>query len=114
VDDDDGLLYVVDKVYKHRGVIVADRYSFDGTQGVGRPETIHLLDILKYTIVQGKTNSKFQKPVTRNEDPLSQNKDSISSFKKVSNLLTSGKRVMVNGNERQTAKKMLKEIFGEV
>ena len=37
MDDDDGLLYVVDKVYNHRGVIVVDRYSFDGTQGVGRP-----------------------------------------------------------------------------
>ena len=45
VDDDDGLLYivVVDKVYDHQGLIVVDRYSFDGTQGVGRPDTaIHL------------------------------------------------------------------------
>jgi len=45
VDDDDGLLYivVVDKVYDHQGLIVVDRYSFDGTQGVGIPDTaIHL------------------------------------------------------------------------
>jgi hypothetical protein len=61
---------------------------------------------LKYTIVQGKTNSNFQKPVARNEDPLSPNKDIISSFKKVSDPLTSGKRVMEEENERQTAKRL--------
>ena len=32
MDDDDGMLYVVDKIYNHRGLIVVDRYSFDGTQ----------------------------------------------------------------------------------
>ncbi len=106
MDNDDGLLYIVDKVYNHRGVIVVDRYSYDGTQGVGRPETIHLLDVLKYTIVQGKTNSKFQRPVASSEEDLSPNKDPSSSFKKVSDPLTSGKRVMEEENERQTAKRL--------
>ena len=43
-------LYIVDKVYNHKGLIVVDRYSYDETQGVGRPDTIHLLNILKFTI----------------------------------------------------------------
>ena len=106
VDDDDGLLYIVDKVYNHRGVSVVDRFSFDGTQGVGRPDTIYLLNCLKCTIVQGKTNSKFQLPVASTEDYLSPNKNPSSSFKKVSDPLTSGKRVMVHENERQKAKRL--------
>jgi hypothetical protein len=106
VDDDDGLLYIVDKVYNHRGAAVVDRFSFDGTQGVGRPDTIYLLNCLKYTIVQGKTNSKFQRPVASSEEDLSPNKDPSSSFKNVSDPLTSGKRVMVDENERQTAKRL--------
>jgi hypothetical protein len=100
------LLYIVDKIYNHRGVAVVDRYSFDGTQGVGRPDTIYLLDCLKYTIVQGKTNGKFQQPVASTEDYLSPNKNPSSSFEKVSHPLTSGKRVMVDENERQKAKRL--------
>jgi hypothetical protein len=42
---------------------------------VGRPDTIYLLNCLKYTIVQGKTNSKFQLPVASTEDYLSPNKN---------------------------------------
>jgi hypothetical protein len=72
---------------------------------------IYVLDdtILKsYTIVQGRgeTNSKFQRPVASSEEDLSPNKDPSSSFKKVSDPLTSGKRVMVDENERQKAKRL--------
>jgi hypothetical protein len=62
VDDDDGLLYIVHKVYDHKGLVVVDRYLFDGTQGVGRPDTVHLLNILKtmkiliYLVVLKKMN----------------------------------------------------------
>jgi hypothetical protein len=61
---------------------------------------------LKYTILQGKTNSKFQLPVASTEDYLSPNKNPSSSIEKVSDPLTSGKRVMVDENKRQKAKRL--------
>ena len=105
MDDDDGLLYIVDEVYDHKGLIVVDRYSFDGTQGVGRPDTIHLLNILKYPIVQGRANSEYQKPAAIGAELTQPSNELSSSFNKISDPLTSGKRVINPEIERQKTKK---------
>ena len=104
VDDDDGLLYIVDKVYDHKGLIVVDRYSFDGNQGVGRPDTVHLLNILKCPIVQGRTNSEVQKPVAMLPEPTPSNVGSSSSF--CVDPLTSDKRLREPETDRQKTKRL--------
>jgi len=111
VDDDDGLLYIVDKVYVHKGLIVVDRYSFDGTQGVGRPDTIHLLNILKCPIVQGRANSEYQKPAAIGAELTQPSNELSSSFNKISDPLTSGKRVINPEINKQKTKKKLRGEF---
>jgi hypothetical protein len=87
-----------------KGLVIVDRYLFDGTQGVGRPDTVHLLNILKCPIVQGHSNSAFQKPVPMIPKPTPSNVRSSSSYS--SDPLTSDKRLKEPEIVRQKAKRL--------
>jgi len=60
MDNEEGILYKVTKVYAHKGLAVADRVIYNDNDNSGKSEMIHLKDILRMPIVQGYTNRKYQ------------------------------------------------------
>jgi hypothetical protein len=71
---------------------------------VGRLDTVHLLNILKGPIAQGRANSEFQKPVPMLLKPTPSNVGSSSLYISIS--LTSDKRLKEPEIVRQKAKRL--------
>jgi len=67
MDNDEGVMYRVLKVYKSRGLVVVDRVLFDQANPSdpgGTIDTVFLRDILEYPIVQGGANPKYSTSVS--------------------------------------------------
>jgi hypothetical protein len=68
MDNDEGVLYKVLKVYKKRDLAVVDRVLYNPANPSdpgGTIDTVFLGDVIGYPIILGKSNPRYQPPVPR-------------------------------------------------